>query len=53
MDAVESIALATGTAWASGINLYAILLMLGYHASLKNPSWDFSESAPPYGAETS
>ncbi|MGH8652653.1 MAG: hypothetical protein ACREYE_11015 [Gammaproteobacteria bacterium] len=53
MDAVESIALATGTAWASGINLYAILLMLGYHAFLNNPSWDFSESAPPYGAETS
>jgi len=33
MDTLESITLTTGAAWASGINLYATLLMLGYLAS--------------------
>ena len=33
MDTLESIALTAGAAWASGINLYATLLMLGYLAS--------------------
>ena len=30
MDAIDTIALALGCAWASGINLYAAVLMLGY-----------------------
>ena len=30
MDAVDTIALTLGCAWASGINLYAAVLMLGY-----------------------
>jgi hypothetical protein len=30
MDAVSVIALSMGAAWASGINLYATLFMLGY-----------------------
>ena len=30
MDITQTIALALGTAWASGINLYAAILMLGY-----------------------
>lgn len=33
MDTLESVTLTTGAAWASGINLYATLLVLGYLAS--------------------
>jgi len=36
MDAVSVIALSMGAAWASGINLYATLFMLGYMASTGN-----------------
>jgi len=36
MDAVSIIALSMGAAWASGINLYATLFMLGYMGSTGN-----------------
>ncbi len=36
MDVVSVIALSMGAAWASGINLYATLFMLGYMASTGN-----------------
>lgn len=36
MDAVSLIALSMGAAWASGINLYATLFMLGYMGSTGN-----------------
>jgi len=36
MDAVSVIALSMGAAWASGINLYATLFMLGYMATTGN-----------------
>ncbi len=36
MDTVQYIALSMGTAWASGINLYAAVLMLGYLGSTGN-----------------
>lgn len=36
MDTVSIIALSMGAAWASGINLYATLFMLGYMASTGN-----------------
>ncbi len=36
MDTVEIIALTMGVAWASGINLYAAIFMLGYMANTGN-----------------
>lgn len=36
MDTVEIIALTMGAAWASGINLYAAIFMLGYMANTGN-----------------
>ena len=36
MDAVSVIALSMGAAWASGINLYATLFMLGYMSTTGN-----------------
>jgi hypothetical protein len=36
MDTVQYIALSMGVAWASGINLYATVLMLGYLGSTGN-----------------
>lgn len=36
MEAVSIIALSMGAAWASGINLYATIFMLGYMASTGN-----------------
>ena len=36
MDAVSAIALSMGAAWASGINLYATLFMLGYLSTTGN-----------------
>ena len=36
MDTVQIIALTMGTAWASGINLYAAIFMLGYLGSTGN-----------------
>ena len=36
MDTVQYIALSMGAAWASGINLYAAVLMLGYLGSTGN-----------------
>ena len=36
MDAVSVIALSMGAAWASGINLYATILMLGYMGTTGN-----------------
>lgn len=36
MDTVQYIALSMGVAWASGINLYAAVLMLGYLGSTGN-----------------
>lgn len=36
MDTVQIIALTMGTAWASGINLYAAIFMLGYMGSTGN-----------------
>lgn len=36
MDTVQYIALSMGTAWASGINLYAAVLMLGYLGTTGN-----------------
>ena len=30
MDVMQTVALTMGTSWASGINLYAALLVLGY-----------------------
>jgi hypothetical protein len=36
MDAVSMIALSMGAAWASGINLYATIFMLGYMATTGN-----------------
>ena len=36
MDTVQIIALTMGAAWASGINLYAAIFMLGYMGSTGN-----------------
>ncbi|HHA18488.1 MAG TPA: DUF4126 domain-containing protein, partial [Methylophaga sp.] len=36
MDAVSIIALSMGAAWASGINLYATIFMLGYMGTTGN-----------------
>jgi len=36
MDTVQIIALTMGVAWASGINLYAAIFMLGYMGSTGN-----------------
>ena len=38
MDAVNTIALTMGIAWASGINLYAAILMLGLLGNTGNIS---------------
>ena len=36
MDITQTIALTMGVAWASGINLYAAIVMLGYLGSTGN-----------------
>ena len=37
MDTVDLIALTLGASWASGINLYAAMLVLGWMGSTKPP----------------